>query len=597
MPASGAIRAGRAYVEIFGEDSKLQRVLKANEKRLKNWGKNVAAIGAGVFAAGSAVLTPLIAATKVFDSVGSQLLDISGRTGASVEALSSLGYAAEQSGSSLEELEGGLKKQSKFLTEAAAGGKEQNEVLQRLGLTIGNLAKLSPEDQFRLIGQRLNAIQNPAAKAATAMQIFGKSGANLLPVIADLANLEKRAQQLGLIVSTEDAQNADKLGDAWTDLKLVGKALVFQVGAALAPIMTTIVNAAAEAASKFIAWVRANRELIVTVSKVAAVVAAVGAGLVVVGAVISGLGAVLGAISAAVVAFGSVLAAIGAGLAFLISPIGLAIAGLTALTVWFFTATETGRQAVGYLVDAFSQLATFVGKTFKGIKDALTAGDISLAAEVLWASLRVAWLTGTNFLRGYWESFLQGMLDAMVPVAKGIASLLIDAMFAAGKAITAVMEATGLDKILDPGGKIFGNVKALLSDKSGLVRSGLKTAAGLGISGVAADFKGASDDRLAASQAALDEARQKFVDAQERAANAAADPNGPAARALGGLSVPDIRAGLEQARTAVSGTFSAAAASGLGGSRQLDTIATNTGTTNNLLKKIANKQQAAPAFT
>lgn len=547
MPAAGAVRAGSAYVEFFGDDSKLNRVLRANDKRLKAWGANIAKIGAGAFAAGSAVLAPLIAATKVFDSMGSQMLDVANRTGASVEALSSFGFAAEQTGASLDSVESGLR------------------FLAKSGLAAG----MNVDAAFRAALKTIAAIDDPMQRAETAMKLFGKSGTALIPMAMELESLEKRAQELGLVMSTEDANAADALGDAWGELTAVAKALVFQVGAALAPAMIAVVTLAAETAAEFIGWVRANRGLIVTVATVAAGVATVGVALVALGGVLTAAGTLLGALAAALV--------------FLVSPIGLVTVGIASLTAWFFTMTETGRQT-------FTALKDHVAGNLKGIADALTAGNITLAAEVLWASLRVAWLTGTNFLTEHWQNFLQGMLDAMVPVAKGIANILIDAMFAAGKAITAVMEATGLDKLFDPSGKIFANIKALLADSTGMVRAGLKTVAGAGISGFAADFKAGSNDKIAASQQALDEARQRFAEAQQKAADEAVNAAPGGAFKRPGLSIPDLSAGLEQAKAAVSGTFSAAAAAGLGGNRQLDTIAGNTGTTNKLLQKIAGRQ-------
>jgi len=43
MSASGTIRAGRAFVELFADDSKLVRGLKAAQAKLKAFGPNCAA--------------------------------------------------------------------------------------------------------------------------------------------------------------------------------------------------------------------------------------------------------------------------------------------------------------------------------------------------------------------------------------------------------------------------------------------------------------------------------------------------------------------------------------------------------------------------
>ncbi len=170
MAGAGAIRAGRAYVEFFSEDSKLVRGMRRIDKNLQSWGKQVTAVGSAVAAAGLAVLSPLTVAASIFSDMGSELNDMSARTGASVEALSSLGFAASQSGAMMEDVETGLKKMSKLLFAAATGSHEATITLNRLGLSVADLAKLAPEEQFRLIASRIAGIQNPTQRAAMAMQ-------------------------------------------------------------------------------------------------------------------------------------------------------------------------------------------------------------------------------------------------------------------------------------------------------------------------------------------------------------------------------------------------------------------------------------------
>jgi hypothetical protein len=106
---TSAIRAGRAFVEIFAEDSQMQRVLARVSVRLTAFGQGLAKIGAGLAGVGTAVVTPFLTAAKVFADVGSELVDMSQRTGASVEALSELAFAADQTGTSLSSLETGIK--------------------------------------------------------------------------------------------------------------------------------------------------------------------------------------------------------------------------------------------------------------------------------------------------------------------------------------------------------------------------------------------------------------------------------------------------------------------------------------------------------
>src|SRR5690349_21507090 len=134
MPTSNAIRAGAAYIELYTRDSRLVKGLASASKRLQAFGASVRAMGLQVVAAGTALITPLLASLKHFADAGDVLNKMSQRTGVSVEALSELGYAADQSGSDLTILEGSLRKMQKALVQAAQGSRPARENLKRLGL-------------------------------------------------------------------------------------------------------------------------------------------------------------------------------------------------------------------------------------------------------------------------------------------------------------------------------------------------------------------------------------------------------------------------------------------------------------------------------
>ena len=108
MAESSAIRAGRAFVELFVDNSKLVRGLRAAEAKVVKFGQNIQAIGRQLFTIGAAVGGVLAVAAKGFASWGDSLSKMSGRTGVSAQALSELAYAAQQSGTDVATLEASL---------------------------------------------------------------------------------------------------------------------------------------------------------------------------------------------------------------------------------------------------------------------------------------------------------------------------------------------------------------------------------------------------------------------------------------------------------------------------------------------------------
>ena len=222
MATAQGIRAGRAFVELFADDSKLVRGLRQAEQKLKAFGDSIRNMGLKAIGLGSAILAPLGAAAKTFADMGSRMWDMAKRTGVSVEALSALTYAAEQSGAGVDAFENGIRRMQRTLYDAGRGLSTATDALGELGLTIQDLEGLSPEAQFRQLADRLDRIEDPSRKAAIAMTIFGRSGTELLPMLeggaAALDAYEKHARDLGLIMSTEDAAAADVFGDALSDL-------------------------------------------------------------------------------------------------------------------------------------------------------------------------------------------------------------------------------------------------------------------------------------------------------------------------------------------------------------------------------------------
>ena len=77
MPQAGAIRAGRAFVELFADVSKLVRGLKRASAKLKAFGDGVRNLGLKMAGLGTAIAAPLAASGKVFGDFETQMKMVS----------------------------------------------------------------------------------------------------------------------------------------------------------------------------------------------------------------------------------------------------------------------------------------------------------------------------------------------------------------------------------------------------------------------------------------------------------------------------------------------------------------------------------------
>ncbi len=433
MANTGAIRAGRAFVELFADNTHLVRGLRAAERKLRAFGDSIRTMGFKMMSIGAAMLAPLASSAKAFSTLGDSVAKMAKRTGLSVESVSELSYAASQSGIEIEALENGIRKMQRSIYDAGRGLSTAVDALKSLGLSYRQLENLSPEEQFKLIADRLNRIQDPTRKAAIAMMLFGRSGTALLPLFeqgaAGLDALQQEARRLGLTMSGEDARAAEVFNDTLDRLWSVVKMMAFQVGAALAPALQKMVEAIIEVLVKVNTWIQQNRQVIVMITKFAAALVAGGAAMVVLGTAISGLGLAFGKLSAIITGIGAVLKTLGSAIAFLTSPIGLVIAAVAALGAYLIYTTDIAGKAVDWLGQKFSILKDDALAAYQGIADAMVAGDILekawlnfrnffirigydafygmlAAAQTVWHGLEVGWIETTAFFSRTWQGFV-----------------------------------------------------------------------------------------------------------------------------------------------------------------------------------------------
>jgi TP901 family phage tail tape measure protein len=280
----GAIRAGRAFVELFVDDSKMQGTLKRTSANMRKWGAAIGAIGAGITGV-------FLKAADSFAKAGDRLDKMSKRTGVSVEALSALDFAASQSGTSLEAVEKAVRGMSRNLVDAERGLSTATDNFSDLGIALKDLQGLSPEEQFLLIAERISGIEDPTRRAGVAMKVFGKAGTELLPLLANgkdgIRELMEEAERLGIVLSTEDAVAAAKLTDELDKMKRQFGQIAVEIGGAVAPMLSNLAPQLGNVAKGVAEWAAANPGLFQTLLKIGAVLA-VG------GPIIAGLGTLLG---------------------------------------------------------------------------------------------------------------------------------------------------------------------------------------------------------------------------------------------------------------------------------------------------------------
>ena len=201
-------------VPITADTSGLDKGIGKAQARLAAFAKvGAAAAAAAVVGVGAALVNATRNAIKFAD----EMAKTSQRIGLTTEALSKLQYAAKLSDVSLSDLRVGL-------SQLARNMDMNSDAFERLGVSIRNQdgSLRDVNSVFTDLVERFSKMQDGAQKTALAMEIFGRSGANMIPLLnagaAGLKSMTDEAQQLGLVIDRNTAKRAEQFNDNLTRL-------------------------------------------------------------------------------------------------------------------------------------------------------------------------------------------------------------------------------------------------------------------------------------------------------------------------------------------------------------------------------------------
>lgn len=151
--------------------------------------------------------TALIGFGKSLLADADALVKMSDRTGIAIEGLQRLQIAGDDAGNSIEEMSSAINQMQNRL---ASGDKSAVGALDRLGITLAEIKRLSPDEQFIRISDAIRQIQDPAQQVQIAMDLFGRTGASVLPTLKRGFDDVKDA---AVGMSEETARAMDEAGD------------------------------------------------------------------------------------------------------------------------------------------------------------------------------------------------------------------------------------------------------------------------------------------------------------------------------------------------------------------------------------------------
>ena len=175
---------------------------------------------------------------------GSAINDTSAKTGMSTDSLQQWQYASKLCGVESDKLTSLMVKQQKSFSDANEGGKTAGAAYQRLGIDIKSVGNSS--DAFDAVMKKLAGMTDETTRNALANDIFGKSYADLSPLLAEGADgmdkLKQKAQDLGIVMSDDAVKAADDFGDSLDTLKATFGGLKNNLAGEFLPSITEVMD-------------------------------------------------------------------------------------------------------------------------------------------------------------------------------------------------------------------------------------------------------------------------------------------------------------------------------------------------------------------
>ena len=171
---------------------------------------------AGLGTAASAVVSGL---SNLEDRV-EKLGNTADKLGVSFEFIQTLEEAANRSGTSIDAVSAAFGRLQKSVLGVDEESKAAQKALQEIGVTSEELAALNPEEQYRLIGEQLRSIEDPAKRTATAVALFGKAGSELIPFFNNIAGAATDVERFNARLSSIDRARIDGLGASFDAVRV-----------------------------------------------------------------------------------------------------------------------------------------------------------------------------------------------------------------------------------------------------------------------------------------------------------------------------------------------------------------------------------------
>ena len=246
---------GRLVAELVLDSAQFTEGLKRAEKGFADFERSIGKAATGALTSFAGQLLAIETASRVADAAIKSftetvkglaaLDDAAEKTGATVESLAKLQAQAKISGQAFEGIESALIKLNKGLSGSEDETKGAGKALEYLGVKAKDAqGNLRDSGEITLeVAKKLSEFSDKGpGKAALAMDLFGKSGAQLLPLFKDMASNAQELENV-FVGNTEAADEYEKaIARLALQSEQLRRVVVSEILPAINDFLTAILN-------------------------------------------------------------------------------------------------------------------------------------------------------------------------------------------------------------------------------------------------------------------------------------------------------------------------------------------------------------------
>lgn len=236
--------------------SGMQRASRITLGTAKDIERSLGIIAKASAAAAIAVAAGTAAMVKASLETADKMYKLSQQTGVNIETLSGLSHAAKLSGVDIDSLATALGRLNRNLFDAAGGKGDAAAAFKTLGINVRDASGQLKSGDAVLgeIAEKFAQFKDGSTKSALAIQIFGRAGAQLIPLLnggkAGLAAMRAEAERLGIVIDSKTGAAAEKFNDDMERMQIAVKGAALQFTAGLLPALNDLVAAFARTQEK-----------------------------------------------------------------------------------------------------------------------------------------------------------------------------------------------------------------------------------------------------------------------------------------------------------------------------------------------------------